>query len=230
MGLRQTMTNVASGVAARRAAPMVAARGVRQFLSKAVDGFPGFPGAREIARKHLAKTQDVDAAVQAVIDQHVRLAGAQGFVTNLGGLVTIFLAIPANLAGLALVQARMAAAIAHLRGYEITDPKVRAAALMTLLGEGGVREALAEHQLELRPHDIAVGAGPLDEVTLERITADVTQSLATRIGGKYATLTIAKRVPLIGGAVSGGFDAFYTYTVGKYADREFPPHVMIERV
>jgi hypothetical protein len=201
MGLRQTMTNVATSVAARRAAPTIAARGVRQFLSKAVDGFPGFPGAREVAR-----------------------------VTNLGGLVTIFLAIPANLAGLALVQARMAAAIAHLRGYEISDPKVRAAALMTLLGEEGVREALAEHELDLRPHDIAVGAGQLDSVTLERITADVTQSLATRIGGKYATLTIAKRVPLIGGAVSGGFDAFYTYTVGKFADREFPPHVMIERV
>jgi hypothetical protein len=229
MGLRQTMTNMASSVAVRRT-PGIAARGVRQFLSKAVDGFPGFPGAREIARKHLARTHDVDTAVQAVIDQHVRLAGAQGFVTNLGGLVTIFLAIPANLAGLALVQARMAAAIAHLRGYEIADPRVRAAALMTLLGEEGVREALAEHELEMRPHDIAVGAGQLDEVTLERITADVTQAMATRIGGKYATLTIAKRVPLIGGAVSGGFDAYYTYTVGKYADREFPPHVMIERV
>jgi hypothetical protein len=41
---------------------------------------------------------------------------------------------------------------------------------------------------------------------------------------------VAKRVPLIGGAVSGGFDAFYTYTVGKFVDAEFPPHVMIERV
>ena len=89
MGLRETMTNMASSVAIRRAAPTIASRGVRQLLSKAVDGFPGFPGAREVARKHLARTQDVDEAVKAVIDQHVRLAGAQGFVTNLGGLVTI---------------------------------------------------------------------------------------------------------------------------------------------
>ena len=124
----------------------------------------------------------------------------------------------------------MVVAIAHLRGYEITDLKVRAAALMTLLGEEGVREALAEHELDLRPHDIAVGAGDLDQATLERITADVTESLVTRIGGKYATLTLAKRVPLIGGALSGGFDAFYTYSVGRFADQEFPPHVMIERV
>ena len=82
-------------VAARRAAPAIASASPA-FLSKAIDGFPGFPGSREIARKHLARTQDVDAAVKAVIDQHVRLAGAQGFVTNLGGVVTLAISIPTN--------------------------------------------------------------------------------------------------------------------------------------
>ncbi|MBD0293340.1 MAG: EcsC family protein [Jiangellaceae bacterium] len=229
MSFRRTMTNIAGSAAARRAAPAVASRGVRQFLNKAVDGFPGFPGAREVARKQLAKTHDIDAAVKGVIDQHVRLAGAQGFVTNLGGLVTLAVAIPANLAGLALLQARMVAAVAHLRGYELSDMRVRAAILTTLLGEDGVREALDDKELHAGPRDIARSRQEMDLPTLERITAQVTQALVTRVGGKYATLTVAKRVPVIGGAVSGGFDAYYTYTIGKFADREFPPHVMIER-
>jgi hypothetical protein len=229
MSFRRAVTNMAGNAAARRAAPAIASRGVRQFLSKAVDGFPGFPGAREVGRKHLAKTHDVDLAVKGVIEQHVRLAGAQGFVTNLGGVVTLAVAIPANLAGLALLQVRMAAAIAHLRGYEVADARVRAAALMALLGEDGVRDALKNKQVLGTPHDIAVGVGEIDPATLESITAQVTQALVTRVGGKYATLAIAKRVPVIGGAVSGGVDAYATYSVGRYADREFPPHVMIER-
>ncbi|MGH8825512.1 MAG: EcsC family protein [Jiangellaceae bacterium] len=229
MTFRRTVTNMAGTAAARRAAPAIASRGVRQFLSKAVDGFPGFPGAREIARKHLTRTHDVDAAVKAVIDQHVRLAGAQGFVTNLGGVVTLAIAIPTNLVGLAILQVRMVAAIAHLRGYEISAPQVRAAALMTLLGEDGVRDAIKDKDLDSHPHDFAVGAGDIDVTTLDKITAQVTQALVTRIGGKNATLTITRRVPIIGGAISAGVDALATHSVGRYADREFPPHVMIER-
>jgi len=229
MSFRRTMTNVAGNVAARRAAPAIASRGVRQFLSKAIDGFPGFPGSREIARKYLARTQDVDAAVKAVIDQHVRLAGAQGFVTNLGGVVTLAISIPTNIVGLAILQVRMVAAIAHLRGYEISAPRVRAAALMTLLGEDGVRDAIKDQDLQGHPHDLAVGAEDPDIATLEMITAEVTQALVTRVGGKNATLTITRRVPIIGGAISAGVDALATHSVGRYADREFPPHVMIER-
>jgi hypothetical protein len=36
-------------------------------------------------------------------------------------------------------------------------------------------------------------------------------------------------VPIIGGAISAGVDALATHSVGRYADREFPPHIMIER-
>jgi hypothetical protein len=229
MSFRRTVTNMAGNAAARRAAPAIASRGIRQFMTKAIDGFPGFPGAREVGRKHLAKTHDVDRAVKGVIEQHVRLAGAQGFVTNIGGVVTLAAAIPANLAGLALLQVRMAAAIAHLRGYEVADDRVRAAALMTLLGEDGVRDALKDKEVLGTPHDVAVGIGEIDPTVLESITTHVSQALVTRVGGKYATLAFAKGVPVISGAVSAGVDAFGTYSVGRYADREFPPHIMIER-
>jgi uncharacterized protein (DUF697 family) len=224
------MTNLASSAAARRAAPAIAARGSRQFLDKAIDGFAGFPGAREIARKHLARSRDVDRAIRDVIDQHVRLAGAQGFVANIGGVVTMPVALPANLAGIALLQVRMVAAIQHLRGYDIADPRVRTSALMTLLGEDDVRAAVKRKELPGHPHDVAVTVGELLPELPERVRAQVIQALITRVGGKHATLTLTRRIPVVGGAVSAGVDAFSTYTIGRYANREFPPHVMIERV
>lgn len=230
MSFRRTMTNLASSAAARRAAPAIAARGSRQFLDRAIDGFAGFPGAREIARKHLARRRDVDLAIRDVIDQHVRLAGAQGFVANIGGVVTMPVAVPANLAGIALLQVRMVAAIQHLRGYDITDPRVRTSALMTLLGEDDVRAAVKQKELPGHPHDVAVTIGELLPELPERVRAQVIQALITRVGGKHATLTLTRRIPVVGGAVSAGVDAFSTYTIGRYANREFPPHVMIERV
>lgn len=229
MGIRKTVTTWAGTTAARRAAPMVAARGAQQFVARAIDGFRGFPGARRVASRHLEKRRDVDRAIRDTIEQHLRLAGVQGFVTNLGGIVVMPVAIPANIAGIAVLQLRMTAAIAHLRGYDLSDPRVRAAALMTVLGKDGVEAGIRSGDLPGTPHDVASGIGPIDPVMLERIAARVTSELVTRIGGKHATLAIAKRVPVVGGAVSAGVDALSTYSVGRYADSEFPPHVMIER-
>lgn len=229
MSFRRTVTNLASSAAARRAAPAIASKGARQFLDRAIEGFPGFPGAREVARRHLARRRDVDLAIRDVNDQHVRLAGAQGFVANIGGFVTMAVAIPANLAGIALLQVRMVATIQHLRGYDVNDPRVRAAALLTLLGEDEVRSAVKSGLVPGPPHDIAVASGEVDPALLDRIGAHVTQTLVTRVGGKHATLTVTRRIPVIGGAVSAGVDAFSTYSIGRYADREFPPHIMIER-
>lgn len=230
MGIRKSVATWAGTTAAKRAAPAVAARGAQQFVTKAVDGFRGFPGAREVARRHLEKRRDVDRAIRDVIDQHVRLAGVQGFVTNLGGLVAMPVAVPANMAGIAVLQLRMTAAIAHLRGYDVADPRVRTAALLTLLGKDSVETAMKRGiDVPGTPHDLASGLGPLDPGVTELIAAKVTGELVARIGGKHATLAVAKRVPVVGGAVSAGVDAFATYSVGKYADREFPPHVMIER-
>ena len=229
MSFRRTVTNMAGNAAARRAAPAIAARGVRQFLDKAIDGFPGFPGAREVARRYLARRRDVDLAIRDVLDQHVRLAGAQGFVANVGGVAVMAIAIPANLAGVGLLQVRMVAAIQHLRGYDVNDSRVRTAALMTLLGEDDVKAAIKGGEFPGHPHDVAVAAGDTDPRLLERVGSEVTQALVTRVGGKHATLTVTKRIPVLGGVVSAGVDAFSTYTIGRYADREFPPHVMIER-
>lgn len=208
----------------------MASRGANQFISRAIDGFTGFPGAREVARRHLDKSADVDRAIRDVIEQHIRLAGIQGFVTNVGGVVTMPVTVPANIAGIAVLHLRMAAAIAHLRGYDLTDPRVRTAALLTLLGKDGVAEARRGRDIPGTPFDVATGTNEPDPAVMERAVAAVTSQLVARIGGKHASLALVRRVPVLGGAVSAGVDAFSTYAIGRFADREFPPNVTVERV
>lgn len=227
MGIRKSAATWASNMAARNAAPVVAVRGAQQFMNLAIDGIRGYPGAREVARKSLEKHRDVDLAIKDVIDSHLRLSGAQGFVTNLGGVVTMPVAIPANMAGIAVLQLRMVATIAHIRGYNLNDPKVRTAALMTLLGRDAVKAAMKSGDLPGSPREIAMGL-EFDSAVTDKVAARVTQELMARIGGKHAALAFAKRVPVLGGAVSAGVDAYSSYSIGRYADEQFPPFVMIE--
>src|SRR4029079_17346943 len=119
-----------------KVAPQVTAGFVQQALDRAIRGVGPLDGAAMVAEKHRDEQKGDDAkAIKQIIENHVRLAGAQGFLTNIGGLVTMPVAVPTNIAGLALIQCRMVAAILHLRGYDLEDPRVRNGILAALLGE-----------------------------------------------------------------------------------------------
>nr|WP_202886124.1 EcsC family protein [Kribbella sandramycini] len=192
---------------------------MRQVLEFAIDGYQRFPGAERIAENKLSKSGgDVQLAIEAVIDQHIRLAGVQGFVTSIGGLVTLPVALPANMTGLAIVQARMVAAIAHLRGYDLDDPRVRTAVITCLLGEDGVTDRLKKSSLPTSP--LAIATAPVFDPDLDRqVSAEVVAELIARVSGKRMALTVTRRVPLLGGAVGAGVDGWSTYRVGQYADK-----------
>jgi len=196
---------------------------VREALRHAISGLGPLPGAAAAAEKQLADHRGhVDGAVQELIDMHVRYAGAQGFVTNLGGLITAAVAIPTNVTGLALIQCRMVASIAHLRGYDVMDPRVRNAVLMSTLGAGEVDQRVKRKQLPAPP--MAVATAPLHDPDLDRvISAEVASELIARVAGKRLATVIGRRVPMVGGLVGLSADAFATWRVGRYAEREFLP-------
>lgn len=205
--------------AAQRLAPQAAAGALRQILELAIDGYQRFPGAEQVAESKLARTGgDPQLAIDAVIDQHIRLAGVQGFATGLGGLITLPVALPANLTGIAIVQARMVAAIAHLRGYDLDDPRVRTAVITCLLGEEGIADRLKKSSLVSSP--MAIATAPVFDPELDRqVSGEVVGELIARISGKKMALTVTRRVPLLGGAVGGAVDGWSTYRVGQYADK-----------
>jgi uncharacterized protein (DUF697 family) len=193
---------------------------LRQVLEIAIDGYGRLPSARSAAARHLQKQAgSADEAISSIIDHHVRLASAQGFVTNIGGLAMLPIAIPANITGVATIQVRMVAAIAHLRGYDLNDNRVRTALVMCLMGGEQVAEHIAEGTLPTSP--LAVATAPIFDPELDRLVAEeVLTDLAARIGGKNVALAIVKRVPLMGGGVSAVMDGIATYQIGRYASGE----------
>jgi uncharacterized protein (DUF697 family) len=209
-----------------RLAPELTANFVHEALLRAIKGVRPLPPAAYAADRQLAEQHgDVDRAIHEVIENHVRFAGAQGFATNIGGLVTAAVTIPANISGLALIQARMVACIAHLRGYDLNDPRVHNAILGCMLGEDAVKTLLKKRKIPAPP--MAIATAPTHDVHLDRVmAAEVTSALITKVAGKRVATTVGRRVPVVGGVVGAGVDGFATWQIGRYADRELRPRML----
>ncbi|WP_278258107.1 hypothetical protein [Nocardioides convexus] len=120
----------------------------------------------------------------SLIQNHVAYAGVEGFATNLGGLVTAAVVAPANIAGLALIQSRMVAGIAHLRGYDLDDPRVRNAILETILGEDTVARMVKKHQPPAPP--MAVATAPQHDPALDQTISTALANEPDRPGDRQA--------------------------------------------
>lgn len=187
---------------------------LRKLLAMAIDGVGPLPGAKSTAAQILSRTQDPEQAIESLIRQHVALAGAQGFVTNIGGFATLPITVPTNLTGVAMVNVRLAACVAHLRGYDIDDNRVRSAIAMCLLGPRTV-EKLADSGLPSTP--LLVATAPLFDANLDqRISEHVLAELAGQVGGTKAISLVGRRIPIVGGGVGAALDGWSTWTLASY--------------
>ncbi len=206
-------------------APELTTNFVHEALRRAIEGVGPLPPAAKAADAQLREQKgDVEKAVGEVIDNHVRYAGGQGFLTNIGGLVTATLTIPANITGLALIQCRMVAGIAHLRGYDLDDPRVRNAILACILGEDTVKALVKKKKLPAPP--MALATAPTYDPDLDKVmAAEVASELITKVAGKRFATMVGRRVPVVGGLIGAGADGWATWQVGSYAERELRPRI-----
>ncbi|MDM4784419.1 hypothetical protein [Micromonospora sp. b486] len=78
--------------------------------------------------------EDVDKVIGRLIKESVMAAGSAGFVTGLGGFLTLPITLPANVAGALVINVRLAGAIAYLRGYDLDDPHTQAMIPLVAVG------------------------------------------------------------------------------------------------
>ena len=204
-------------------APNVTSAFVHQALTKAISGVGPLAGAAAAADKQLSQNHGhLNRGLHDVIENHVRYAGLQGFLTNLGGLTTMAVSVPANVVGLTLIQCRMVAGILHLRGYDLDEPRVRDAILGCLLGEEKILHLVGRRDLPGTPMEIAT-ATVHDPHLDDQLANEVAAELIARAAGKRVATTVGRRVPVVGGVVGAGTDAYVTWRIGRYVDREFLP-------
>jgi uncharacterized protein (DUF697 family) len=91
--------------------------------------------------------------------------------------------------------------------------------LACLLGEDEMRSLVRKKRLPSTP--MAMATAPTYDPHVDRIIAsEVTSELLKKVAGKRLAVVVGRRVPVVGGLVGGGTDAYATWQIGRYADRE----------
>ncbi|MDR0849399.1 MAG: EcsC family protein [Propionibacteriaceae bacterium] len=203
----------------RFAAPALSS-GLIRLMDFAIDGVSKFPSAKQLAGKTLLKKKDVAKAVDSIVRGHVAVAGSQGVLANIGGLVSAAVGVPANIAGVIITQTRMAACIAHLHGYDVDDPRVRTALAMCLLGDRELDRQIAGGLLPTSP--LAVATSPIHDARLHAVvTSRVLSHVVQEATGKGVVDIVGRRIPIAGGAIGGIADSYGTYQVARTVKKHF---------
>jgi uncharacterized protein (DUF697 family) len=191
------------------------------IYERAIDGVPGLEGAPHLAVSYQRQCATDEAAIDALIRWQVAKAAAAGFLTNLGGLATLPIALPANVLSALYIQIRMVAAIAALRGHDLRSDQVRTVVLACLCGTTLIDV--------VKETGIGIGAG-LAQQAVASLSSEALRRL-TRIGALRrvgGTTHVARLTPLIGGVVAGALDGALTRAYANAAKKLFLPIITIE--
>lgn len=196
---------------------------VQVLLDAGIDGLGPLKSAQELAHSIRLQSRSTEAAVAKVARSHVAKGGVGGFVTGVGGFVTMPLALPANVVEFYVGATRMVAAIATLRGYDVDDPQVRTAVLLTLVGSEA-DEVLSKAGLTGGTGGKVLGlaAGQLPPAGLLMLNKAIGFRILRGVGEK-AFSRLGRAVPLAGGVLGGGIDMWMMKRIADHAMHEFPP-------
>jgi hypothetical protein len=193
------------------------------LLEHGIRGLGPLASAEALANEYLdeAKYRDDEARVSALVNWETGKNFTTGFLTGLGGFITLPVAVPAALAASWVVQARMAAAIARIYGHPLEDERVRTRILLALAGDVA-KDAMKDLGLKV--------GDKLTQRAVEQIPGRLLVELNKRIGAKLAAqvgqrvlLRFPRAVPVLGGFVAGGLDAVVCRKVGATARTLFRP-------
>jgi EcsC protein family len=190
------------------------------IVEAGVEGFLGLPAAEEVAADHLKDAGgNIEEAIDSIIAWRTAYSAGTGFVTGLGGIATMPLTIPTGLAASYAIGANTAAAIACLRGYDVTSEKVKTFILLSLVGKGAT---------EVLSHaGVQIGA-KITQNLIKQIPGKVLIEINKKIGfrlvtkaGEKGVFNLMKFVPVVGGLVGGAFDAVFVNSCGQAAKNVF---------
>lgn len=198
---------------------------INWITERAIEGIPPLCSAQNLALEYQIDTSypDDEERIEALINWETSKNFTSGFITGLGGIITLPVAVPSSLGASWVIQARMAAAIAKLSGHDIQSDRVRTFVLLCLVGDA-CTEILKEVGIKVGQSFTRAAFQRIPGRLLIEINKRVGFRLLTKAGEKGA-INFIKMIPLAGGLVGGAFDAATCRIVGKQAKNAFytPP-------
>lgn len=187
---------------------------------KCLNGIPRISqSVEELAQDYLDKYPNKEQACKAMIKNQIMKCTTSGFVSGLGGIITLPVALPANITSVLYVQMRMIACTAYLAGFELSSDQTQTLVYACLAGVsvGGL----------IKPAGIKLGTklanGLIKKIpgtALTKINQKVGFRLITKFGST-GIINLGKLVPGVGAAIGGGLDLAETKAIGNRAYKWF---------
>lgn len=182
---------------------------------KSVNGIGGIDSAEKLAASYIAKGGSAYQQANSLIRFQNTKAAASGFVSGLGGIMTLPLTLPANITTVLFIQIRMIAALAHIGGHDVRSDQVKTMIYAYLVGNGA-KDIVKNVGVSVGNRLAMNAVNKIPGKVLLDINKMVGFRLVTKLGQKGA-VNFGKAVPLVGGLIGGTFDAVTTNTIGKVA-------------
>lgn len=194
---------------------------INWITERAIDGIPPLCSAENLALEYQIDTSypDTEERIESLINWETSKNFTSGFITGLGGIITIPVSVPASMGASWVIQARMAAAIAKLAGHDIKSDRVKTFVLLTLVGDA-CKDVLKDVGIKVGQGFAKAALKNVPGKVLIEINKKVGFRLLTKAGEKGA-VNLVKMIPLAGGFIGGAFDAAACRVVGKQAKNLF---------
>lgn len=183
---------------------------------KATSDLPGLDSAQELAASYLQEEGSLKEQINSLIRWQNAKSATSGFVTNLGGLITLPVAIPANFASVMFIQIRMIAAIAKMCGYNLRDDRVKTLVYVSLCGTA-VKDLMKDVGVQL---GTKLTASMIQKYVTAEMLKEINKAVGFRLltkAGQTGVINLGKAVPFVGGVIAGAFDGFTTNVIGNTA-------------
>lgn len=194
---------------------------INLIIDKSIQGVPPLIPSEDLAREYINdKSYKTNSErISSLINWEMSKNFSTGFVTNLGGLLTLPISVPAALGASWIIQARMAGAIAVIYEHNLKDDRVRTLVTLSILGDSA-KEVLKQAGIKVGEKLTQKLISQIPGKVLIEINKKVGFRLLTKAGEK-GIINLMKIVPVAGGIIGGTIDASACIAVGKIANELF---------
>lgn len=190
------------------------------IYAKALDGIPRVSrSVDEMVADYMEHSKSPEAAAKSLVGWQIAKCGTSGFLSGLGGIVTLPATIPANIGSVMYVQLRMIACIAKMGGYDVKSDQVQTMVYMCLTGTT-VADLAKMTGIKMGTKSLEAAIKKIPGAALTKINQKVGFRFITRFGEK-GVINLGKMIPLAGGIIGGGMDVASTTVIAKNAIKMF---------
>ena len=176
--------------------------------------------AVELANEYIERYGRTELAIDKLVSCQRRKCATTGFVTGLGGLVSIPVTLPADLYSSLVIQVNMIVAIAVIRGYDVHSEEVKTLVFLCIIGNS-IGDLLKQAGIKAVTDYTA-------KTLIPKLTVIVSQRIAAKVGSKLVVKAstkglsnAAKMIPVLGGLIGGAYNYAEVSTYANIARERF---------